>query len=151
MTTSLNGRALIESFEGCVLKAYQDQRGIWTIGYGHTGAGVVADLICTQEQADVWLAQDLLMTETAIEHLLPTDLALSQNQFDALVSLVYNIGSGDFQISTVRRKLSQVPPDYQGAADAIKMWNKTGGVVNPGLVRRRAAEIALFNTPDAIG
>jgi len=150
LTTSPAGRTLIESFEGCELTAYQDQRGIWTIGFGHTGAEVVSGLVCTQEQADVWLAQDLLMTETAIEHLLPVDLALTQNQFDALVSLVYNIGSGDFQISTVRRKLSQTPPDYQGASQAFGMWCKTNGVVNPGLVRRRAAEMALFNTPDVV-
>ena len=150
MTTSPAGRKLIESFEGCVLTAYQDQRGIWTCGFGHTGADVREGTNCTQEQADVWLAQDLLTAETAIEHQLPPDLALTQNQFDALVSFVYNIGSGNFLISTVRKKLQLSPPDYQAASAAMGMWCKTKGVVNPGLVRRRAAEMALFNTPDMI-
>lgn len=105
---------------------------------------------CTQEQADVWLAGDLLTAETAVQHELPPDLELTQNQFDALISLVYNIGQGNFYISTVRRKLSQVPPDYPGAAEAFLMWSKTGGQTNPGLLRRRQAEMALFLTPDGV-
>jgi lysozyme len=148
MTTSPAGRAFIESMEGCRLAAYQDQRGIWTIGYGRI-LGVTEGMICTQEQADVWLAEDLLMTETAIEHLLPTFLALTQGEYDSIVSLCFNIGQGNFKDSTVRRKLSLSPPDYLGAADAFLLWNKVMNaagvlVVDPGLERRRTAERAMF-------
>lgn len=139
----------MESFEGCALVAYQDQRGIWTIGYGHTG-NVGLGQTCTQEQADVWLAGDLLTAETAVQHELPPDLELTQNQFDALVSLVYNIGSGNFQISTVRKRLSLVPPDYKAAASAFGDWDEVGKSVDAGLVRRRAAETALFLKPDGV-
>ena len=143
MTTSPTGRTLIASFEGCVLTAYQDQRGIWSIGFGHTGAEVVEGLMWTQEQADTALADDLARRAEAPinSYLLP----LNQNQFDALVSLVYNIGQGDFAISTVLRKLKQ--GDFPGAATAILMWCKVNGETDPGLLRRREAEQAVFLTP----
>lgn len=153
MTTSPAGRTFIRGLEGCSLTAYPDQKGIPTIGVGHTNGVKLGDT-CTQEQADAWEAEDLLIAETAIEHWLPTSLALSQNQFDALVSLVFNIGGPEFKTSTVCRLLSQVPPDYPGACAAFAMWNeiKKNGVkqVDPGLVNRRKAEMQLFNTPDVV-
>jgi lysozyme len=124
------------------LEAYKDQRGIPTIGYGHTGGVLMGDR-CTQERAEAWLAEDVGTAERAISRLVTAGLL--QNQFDALVSLVYNIGEGNFAESTVLRKLNIL--DYRAAAEAILMWNKTGGQVNAGLQRRREAERALFLTP----
>ena len=142
MTTSPAGRSLIENFEGCAYVAYQDQRGIWSVGYGHT-QGVVEGVVCTQDQADAWLEMDLANAEIAVDQV---PAPLNQNQYDALVSVAYNIGAGAFKSSTVFKRLSLDPPDYQNACAAIAMWDKTNGEVNPGLVRRREAEQALFLT-----
>lgn len=148
MTTSDAGRKMIENFEGCALTAYQDQRGIWTIGFGHVDPAVVKEgLTCTQGEADAWLAYDLKTAESAVNR--DVKVPLNQNQFDALVSLTYNIGSGNFLESTVLRRLN-LGPDYEGAADAILMWDKTDGEVNPGLVNRRTAERTLFLTPPVV-
>ena len=147
MTTSQNGREMIESFEGCALTAYQDGRGIWTIGFGHVDpAVVVAGLTCTQGEADAWMAFDLHAAESAINRLVT--VPLDQNQFDACVSLCYNIGQGNFQTSTVCRKLNM--GDTEGAADAFLMWDKINGEVSQGLVNRRTAERLLFITPNAV-
>ena len=142
MQTSAAGRKLIEVFEGLRLTSYQDQRGIWTVGYGHTG-DVYANEIITQEDADSLLAIDLHQAEMAIYN----DVIdpLNQNQFDALVSLIYNIGAGNFKTSTVLRELNA--GDYASAADAFLLWCKTNGVTNPGLLNRRKAEQALFLEP----
>lgn len=145
MITSEKGRKMIESFEGCRTTAYQDQRNIWTIGYGHT-EGVKEGDTCTAEQADQWMSEDLETAEGTVGRFVKAPL--NQNQFDALVSLCYNIGQGNFADSTVVKMLNlQTPPNYEGAAAAILMWNKTGGAVNPGLVNRREAERTLFLTP----
>lgn len=141
MTTSLFGRKFIEMFEGFAPSAYQDQRGIWTIGYGHT-SGVKQGHAVTMGEADQFMADDLKTAEDAINRLVKT--GLTQNQFDALVSLVFNIGEGNFANSTVLRDLNAL--QYAGAAIAITFWNRTNGTVNPGLVRRREAEKALFLT-----
>ena len=142
MTTSPAGRVLIEGFEGCRLTAYQDQRGIWTCGYGHT-AGVTSSTICTQEEADAWLQLDLHTAESAVNRLVK--VPLNQNQFDALVSLTYNIGQGNFAESTVLRLVNG--GSIQGAAEAILMWDKVGGETNTGLFNRRMMEKSLFLTP----
>lgn len=143
MTTSPTGRRLIEDFEGFSPTAYKDQRGIWTIGYGHT-QGVVEGMVCTLVQADAYLEADLATAEGAVNKV---PAPLNCNQFDALVSLCFNIGSGNFHSSTVYKRLSLSPPDYAGACDAIDMWKITAGEENPGLERRRQAEMALFLTP----
>lgn len=150
MTTSKNGRLLIESLEGLELVAYPDQRGIWTIGFGHVDPAVVKKgLTCTEAEADAWLALDLHTAESAVNRLVKAPL--TQNQFDALVSLTFNIGQGNFLESTVLKKLNlTIPTDYAGAADAILMWNRTAGEVNPGLMRRREAEKALFMTAEGV-
>ena len=146
MTTSPAGRKLIETLEGLSLKAYADQRGIPTIGYGHTNGVKLGDT-CTPEQADEWLAGDLLTAEGAVNRLVKC--ALRQCQFDALVSLCFNIGQGNFAESTVLKRLNVGTPDYSGAATAFLMWVRTNGDVNPGLVKRREAEEQLFLTPDS--
>lgn len=140
MTHSENATRLVMTAEGCRLTAYQDENGIWTIGYGHTGPEVVEGLTCTQAQAEAWLDEDLGVADAAIARLVK--MALNQNQHDALVDLIFNIGQGHFATSTCLRELNQ--GNAVGACAAIALWNKAGGKVSPGLVRRRAAEQQLF-------
>jgi len=137
------GTKLIQSFESFTERPYKDQRGIWTIAWGHTGSDVTADTTCTEYQGAQWFIQD---THTAVNAVNRTiDVALNQNQFDALVSLCFNIGQGNFASSTLSYMLNK--GDYLGAADQFLCWNHTGGFVNPGLTRRRIAEHDLFLAP----
>lgn len=140
MTTSQAGRKAIELFEGLRLQAYRDQRGIWTIGYGHTGAEVVSDLTITEAQADELMAQDLHHVEDFISS--HVTVRLTQNQFDALVSLVFNIGVGNFGNSTLLKLLNE--SDYLGAANQFLAWDKTNGEENQGLLSRRILERTTF-------
>ena len=148
MTTSANGRKLIERFEGCKLHAYKVAIGIWTIGYGHTSfAGpprVHEGLTITQEEADELLAKDLAIPERTVNDLVK--VPLTQNQFDALVSLVYNVGAGNFRRSSVLKSLNY--KDYKGAARDFRRLNTAAGKVLRDLVDRRAAEAALFLKPN---
>ena len=137
--TSEEGRALIKKFEGCELEAYQCSANVWTIGYGHT-AGVAEGDTCTAEDAEAMLTEDLSEFEGYINDLVTVDL--SQNQFDALVAWVYNLGPGALKESTLLRKLNE--GDYKDAPYQIKRWNRAGGKVLDGLVRRREAEALLF-------
>lgn len=141
---SKTGIGLISSFEGIRLNAYDDGVGVWTIGIGTTvypnGIKVKKGDKCTLEQAKEYFAHDLNRFEASVNNLVK--VPLSQNQFDALVSLTYNIGSGNFASSTLLKKLNA--KDYQGAADQFPRWNKAKGKVLNGLVRRREAERALF-------
>ena len=146
MEYSKQGLDLTKAFESCRLTAYRDIKGVLTIGYGHTNGVKLGDT-CTPEQADEWLAGDLLTAEGAVNRLVKC--ALRQCQFDALVSLCFNIGQGNFAESTVLKRLNVGTPDYSGAATAFLMWVRTNGDVNPGLVKRREAEEQLFLTPDS--
>lgn len=143
------GLALIQSFEGCELCAYKDGGGVWTIGTGHT-KGVKPGARITQAEADDLLAEDIEDTEDAVNYLLG-DCATSQDQFDALVSLTFNIGCGSathvppipgLATSTVlkRHRLG----NYTGASNAFVLWNKDNGKIIPGLTRRRLAEARLY-------
>lgn len=140
MRTSSAGIALIKRFEGCELKAYQDSVSVWTIGVGHTG-GVEPGQVITEEEADAFLREDLQDAENCVNAsvLVP----LSQSKFDALVSLVFNIGCGNFQKSTLLRELN-AGAGMMLVADQFKRWNKAGGVVLNGLTKRRAAEAEMF-------
>ena len=144
MKTSSNGTALIREFEGFVANAYLCPSKVWTIGIGTTiypnGVKVKKGDKCTLEQAHEYLAHDMIEFEKTVND--SVKVPLSQNQFDALVSLAYNIGSGAFKNSTLLKKLNA--KDYAGAADQFLVWNKGGGKVLKGLVRRRDAERALF-------
>lgn len=144
MKTSQVGIDLITSFEDTKLQAYDDGVGVWTIGIGTTvypnGVKVKKGDSCTLDQAKSYFAHDLKRFEASVNNLVK--VPLSQNQFDALVSLVYNIGSGNFASSTLLKKLNA--KDYAGAADQFPQWNKAKGKVLNGLVRRRDAERALF-------
>lgn len=139
MTISIPGLKLIEHFEGLRLKAYKDSVGIWTIGYGHT-AGVCEGDEITPEQAEAFLHNDVAWAERVIATKVPC--RISQNQFDALVSLIYNIGSGNFAKSSVLRALNA--GDMKAAAEGFLLWNKAGGKEIVGLTNRRRAEMLLF-------
>ena len=134
----------IKEHEGLRLVAYLDSVGIWTIGYGDTGPDVVKGLVITKEQAENRLSKRLVEFEGYVNK--AVKVKLTQNQFDALVSLVYNIGPTNFNNSTLLRKLNA--SDYAGAADQFLVWNKgrVDGklVVINGLVNRRKAERELF-------
>lgn len=144
MTISSVGIQLITSFEDLKLKAYDDGVGVWTIGYGTTiypnGVAVKKGDSCTLEQAKSFFQYDLRRFQTAVND--AVNIPLSQNQFDALGSLAYNIGTNAFKTSTLVKYLNAL--DYKAAADQFLVWNKAGGSVLKGLVRRREAERALF-------
>lgn len=141
MKVSNNGINLVKRFEGLGLKAYRDSVGILTIGYGHTHA-VKAGEIITGEQADAFLREDLQVAELTVNT--NVKVKLTQGQFDALVSFVFNLGSGNFVKSTLIKKLNA--GDYAGAADEFGKWVNAGGKKLPGLVKRRAAEREVFLT-----
>lgn len=142
---SQRGIDLIHSFESCKLEAYPDPGSRdghpWTIGWGSTGDGIQRGVVWTQAQADARFAQDLNKFARKVE-LLIDDAPTDQSQFDALVSLAYNIGTEALKRSTVLRK--HKAGDYAAAAAAFGMWVKNDGKVMRGLVRRRAAEAALY-------
>ncbi|MFW2148666.1 lysozyme [Acinetobacter sp. TY1] len=144
MQVSTEGVALICCFEGLKLKAYDDGVGIWTIGFGTTiypnGIKVKKGDTCTEAQAKVYIAHDLKTFESAVNS--GVTVPINQNQFDALVSLTYNIGTGAFIESTLLKKLNL--GDFKAAATQFAVWNKGGGKVMQGLVNRRAEERKLF-------
>lgn len=133
MKTSQNGINLIKRFEGCKLTAYKCPAGVWTIAYGHT-AGVYSGMKITQQQADEFLKQDLVVYENHVNNL---NRSFNQNEFDALVSFCYNCGAGSLQTLCKNRTNAQI-------ADALLLYNKGGGKVLQGLINRRKAERELF-------
>ena len=139
MNTSQNGIDLIKHFEGCELKAYKCPAGVWTIGYGHI-KGVQEGDVITEQQADEMLVEELHEYENYVNTLV--DVPLNQNQYDALVSWVYNLGGGNLKASTLLKVLNS--GDYSGVPAQIMRWNKAGGKVLEGLTRRRQAEADLF-------
>ena len=144
MEMSKNGLALLKSFEGCELTAYQDSVGVWTIGYGWTqpvnGKPVSKGMTISQDTADSLLCSGVVQYEKGVTGLVK--VAVNQNQFDALVDFAYNLGVKALEGSTLLKKLNA--GDYQAAADEFPKWNKAGGKVLNGLVKRRAAERSLF-------
>ena len=141
VNTSENGIELIKSFEGRRLVAYQDSVGVWTIGYGHTKTAH-EDKLIIKSTADRLLAEDLVEFEKYVEKYVT--VSLTQNQFDALVSWTFNLGPGNLKESTMLKKLNQGL--YEEVPDEMRRWNKAGGEVLEGLVRRRDAEAELFGT-----
>ena len=141
---SQEGIELIKRFEGLELESYADVAGIWTIGYGHTGPEVGPGQRISEAEAEELLVRDLERFERGVSEAVTRDI--SQQQFDALVSLSYNIGVNAFRGSTAVKRINK--GDFEGAAEAITWWNKAtvNGRKRPilGLTRRRAAEAALF-------
>jgi len=140
MNLGYKGKDLLKFFEGCELVAYQDSVGVWTIGYGHT-KGVTPGMTITQEEAEQMLESELTEYEGYVEKYVT--VPLTQNQFDALVVWVYNLGPTNFRNSTLLKELNS--GNYNAAGTEIKRWNKAGGKVLAGLVKRREAEAELFN------
>ena len=134
------GLQLLEKAEGYSSVPYQDQAGIWTVGIGHTGSDVHPNSFITHDQALILLQHDLEKAGDAVQRL--TVCPLTDNQFSALVSFVFNVGEQAFATSTLRRKLNNLK--YAQAADEFLRWNHIKGVENRGLTARRAAERALF-------
>lgn len=131
---------LIKTFEGCRLDAYQDQGGVWTVGYGQTGPGIVEGTHVSQGVAEAMLKDTLSQLGNDIYDII--GWRCNQNQYDALISLVYNIGLEAFKKS----KMLQCILSYRlpEAAEEFIRWNHVSGIVNEGLTRRREAEKALF-------
>lgn len=123
------------------MTAYKCPAGVWTIGYGHT-ATAKQGMTITQAKAVELLKNDLARFEAGVNTYVK--VPINQNQFDALVSFSYNVGSGALKTSTLLKKLNA--KDYQGAADEFLRWNKASGKVLAGLTKRRETERALFLT-----
>lgn len=141
MFISEQGKKFIMSWEQLRLKKYKDAAGLWTIGYGHLiTQGESFPMPITQEQADNILRMDLIPAQRTVNILV--DTPLPQHGFDALVSLVFNIGGANFKNSRLLRLINQ---GYMGrAADEFRKWRKAGGKVLAGLEKRRAQEREIF-------
>jgi lysozyme len=144
LKTNKAGVELIKGYEQCRLKAYRDDAGVWTVGWGLTsGAGLIevkSATTLTQQEADNYFVLALIKFEQEVAAALkraPTD-----NQFSAMVSLAYNIGGTAFRTSSVCRFFND--GKSQQAADSFRLWNKSGGKVSAGLISRRESERALF-------
>lgn len=139
-----DGLALIKQFEGCRLKAYKALKTekYWTIGWGHYGADVKEGQTITQAEADAMLVTDCQRFADAVDNPanVPLTAQLNANQRDALISFAFNCGTANLQRLCRNRTLPQI-------RDAMALYNKSGGKTIQGLVRRRAAEQALWDKP----
>lgn len=140
MNISENGLNLIKKFEGCRLKAYKCPAGVWTIGYGHTGKDVKEGLVITQEQAEHYLHNDVIIHSANVSRLVKRPL--TQNQFDALVSFEYNVGYGNFASSTMLKLINK--NKFTEASQQFDRWVFANKKKLEGLVKRRQAEKELF-------
>ena len=139
MKISQEGISLIKKFEGCEYNAYKCAADVLTIGYGHTKGVKEGDLI-TQQEADKILEEDMKEYEGYINDYVTVDL--DQNQFDSLVSWVFNLGPANLRASTMLKVLNN--KEYEEVPNQMKRWNKAAGKVLEGLIRRREAESLLF-------
>ncbi|WP_455476850.1 lysozyme [Bartonella sp. B41] len=141
---SREGIALIKQWEGLRLQAYQDVAGVWTIGYGHTTqAGmphVQEGMKITESQAENLLRKDLMKFERTVEKMVYQ--SLTDEQFAALVSFCYNVGTKAFCNSTLLKKLNK--GNYEAVPAELQRWTRVGGKRLQGLVHRRAAEAGLW-------
>ena len=131
----------LKQHEGCKLQAYLCPAGVWTIGYGST-KGVTKGMTITQAQADERLKADLNEVETQLNTL---RLNLTQGQFDALCSFIFNFGWSKFAKSTLL-KLVKVNPSDTAIDAEFREWKHANGVVLPGLVKRREVEIKMYRS-----
>jgi lysozyme len=140
-TTSPTGIKLITHYEGLRLEAYQDQVGVWTIGFGTT-SGVYEGMVISLDQATAFLQSDLKKFESDVKNMVK--VSLTQNQFDALVSWTYNLGAGSLKSSSMLRALNE--GKYTSVPSEMELWNRAGGQIVEGLVKRRHSEATLFST-----
>lgn len=143
MKISEEGISLIKKFEGCKLRTYLDAVDVPTIAYGRTKDVKIGD-ICTQQQAEDWLEEELVEYEGYVEK--AVTVPLEQHHFDSLVSWTYNLGPSNLTRSSMLRVLNA--SDYDNVPEQIMRWNKAGGRVLAGLVRRREAEAEMFKGND---
>lgn len=134
---------VIKSFEGFRSKAYKCPAGVWTIGYGHT-KGVKAGMMITEWKAEQLLREDLKTFEKSVNAL---GVCKTQGQFDALVDFAYNCGTANLLSSTLLKKI-KAGATQEEICYQFSRWNKAGGKVLPGLVKRRAWEAARFYEKD---
>ena len=140
---SYTGQSLTKGFEQCRLVPYKDPAGIWTDGWGNTHGVIPNGPAITQEKADADLDKNLADAVYTVNHYVA--ITLSQNEFNALVDFVFNVGVGNFTTSTLLRRLNV--GDIVGAANEFQRWDMAGGKHLAGLMRRRLAEKAMFNGP----
>lgn len=131
---------LVKTSEGCRLTAYQDQKGVWSIGYGHTD-GVIRGMVITQEQAEEFLKEDICWAMVDVLRMCPQ---LTGNKLDALVSFVYNVGMRQWQKSTLCKVIQRNPEDWVRIHAEWRRWVFVNKVYNLGLVRRRERELKLY-------
>jgi lysozyme len=141
-TYSDAGLALTRKFEGLNLNSYQDQVGVWTIGYGHTGPTIHGGLTITQDQADQLLQSDVASSIACVNRAVTA--AINQNQFDALVDFVFNLGCAALLSSTLLREVNA--GNFAAATQQFLLWDHARGVVIQGLRHRRQAESDLFQS-----
>lgn len=139
MKTGTKGIELIKNFEGLRLESYLDSVSILTIGFGHT-RNVQKGATVTLDQAEILLKEDLRPCELLLNTLM---IPFTQNQFDACVSFIFNLGAGNFKNSTLLKKI-KVNPNDPSIADEFRRWDKAGGKVLAGLTARRQQEVALY-------
>lgn len=132
---------LIKQFEKCKLEAYQDIRGIWTIGWGCTGPNICEGMTITQDQADQMLAERFNEFASEVQKCLTRPA--TDNQVCAFISLAYNIGIGEFKSSTLLKMFNNDFGDDAIAGEFL-LWDHAAGKEVEGLLRRREAERALF-------
>lgn len=142
MRTSEKGVALIKKYEGCKLTAYKPvpTEQYYTIGYGHYGKDVQKGQTITQARADELLVQDLRKFESVVNDL---HINLRQQQFDALISWIYNLGAGNFAVSTFKKKITNLNAD-EAITDELVKWVNAGGKPLLGLKRRRVEEANMW-------
>lgn len=141
MKSSQNCVDVIKHYEGFRSYAYLCPAKVWTIGYGHT-EGVKKGMTITESEAEKLLFKDLVIYENIVKKYVK--VPLTQYQFDALVSFVYNLGEGNFKSSTLLKKLNA--GDFNAVPSQFLRWTYAGGVELPGLVKRRKTEAKLFES-----
>lgn len=152
MKLSDRGIAFIKQWESCSLKAYLCSAGVWTIGWGHTGAEVTRTTTWSQAKADFTFLEDVREYENIVDKYVT--VPLTQNQYDALVAFAFNVGGANFRMSTLVRKVNG--RDFNGAQAQFKRWNKAFDpkrnmhVSIKGLTNRREAERQLFNEKEPV-
>lgn len=139
MKSTNDALLLIKSFEQLRLNSYLCPAGKWTIGYGHTD-GVNQGMLITEKTADAFLKQDIKRAEDEVNRI---DADLTQEQFDVLVSFIFNVGVQAFRVSTLRKLIERNPSDPK-IADEFRRWVYAGNKMLPGLVKRREQEIKLY-------
>ena len=140
-------RQIVAEFEGCHLTAYPDPGSggdPWTIGYGHTGSDVVEGAVITQAVAEGMLTTDITRAAAEVFRLLPMAGTWTPKQQAALISFTFNVGPRSLEISTLRRRLLAGENPEAVVKAELPRWSKAGKKIMAGLVRRRAAEVALF-------